>query len=375
MNYKGLIISDIHIGSIKAKKLKEELYKGFIKYLQEKDNINYIVITGDLFDTKLSMNSEHAKLVFSFIRDLINICTERNIKLRIIKGTEYHDNNQLDLLLSIKHDECNMRIINTVTEEELFTGYNVLYIPEEYLTDKDEYYKEYFTKPNGYYNMIFGHGMINEVAFIASVQESALTMSRAPIFKSEDLLRISSGLCFFGHIHTHQVIKDRIVYVGSYSRYSFGETEPKGFILTDGIEFELIENKEADTYNTHILNVYNDFDKTNIDDINKMIEDSSCDNLRLIFNIDESHENSKYISDILKDVFGKLKNVKIIIKNNVINGLKKKESDERIKNLMIKYDFIFDKGMSMEEKLVKFIKLKYDVVISIDHIYEYLNRR
>jgi DNA repair exonuclease SbcCD nuclease subunit len=223
--------------------------------------------------------------------------------------------------------------------------------------------------------MIFGHGMINEVAFIASVQESALTMSRAPIFKSEDLLRISSGLCFFGHIHTHQVIKDRIVYVGSYSRYSFGETEPKGFILTDGIEFELIENKEADTYNTHILNVYNDFDKTNIDDINKMIEDSSCDNLRLIFNIDESHENSKYISDILKDVFGKLKNVKIIIKNNVINGLKKKESDERIKNLMIKYDFIFDKGMSMEEKLVKFIKLKYDVVISIDHIYEYLNRR
>ena len=48
---------------------------------------------------------------------------------------------------------------------------------------------------------------------------------------------------------------------------------------------------------------------------------------------------------------------------------------DKIKLLLTKYDFIFDKSTPPEEKLTRFIKLKYNKDISIDDMRNYLYQK
>ena len=49
--------------------------------------------------------------------------------------------------------------------------------------------------------------------------------------------------------------------------------------------------------------------------------------------------------------------------------------EEKIKLLLSKYDFIFDKSVAPEEKLSRFIKLKYNKDISIEDMANYLYQK
>ena len=57
--------------------------------------------------------------------------TYEPIKIRIIQGTESHDNNQLEILdILAKNKQLDFKIFYEVAEEELFPDFNVLYVPE-----------------------------------------------------------------------------------------------------------------------------------------------------------------------------------------------------------------------------------------------------
>lgn len=380
--YVGAVISDIHAGAMNPESLLEELDKGFLNYLKSLKILDYVVITGDLFDNKLSLNSDHTKHIFIFLKKLSDICIKKNAKLRIIKGTQFHDNQQLNLLKFLYDSNLDIKVYDTVSTEELFPNFNVLYIPEEYMQDKNEYYKEYF---NQNYDMIFGHGLVNEVAFVAKSQLSEVTHNKAPIFKSEELLNICKGPIFMGHIHKPQQIKDRIYYVGSYSRWVFGEEEPKGFIIvaytpeTSKFEVEFIENQLAPLYNTMLIDYNSSFyrndENQQIEYIIGLVKNLNVDKLRIIFNIPEDYPNPTLLSNLLNDVFNKHKNIKIVINNNSKEAQKKKEMEDKIKSLLTTYDFIFDKGVSTEEKLSRFIKLKYNKDISVPKMRNYLYQK
>lgn len=380
--YIGAVISDIHAGAIKAELLSEELDKSFLKYLKSLKILDFVVITGDLFDNKLSLNSEHTKHIFIFLKKLIEICISKNAKLRIIKGTEFHDNRQLEIFKFLYNTNVDMKIFDTVGEEELFPNFNVLYIPEEYMQDKDEYYKEYFSKE---YDMIFGHGLVNEVAFVAKMQESEVTMNKAPIFKSEQLLDVCKGPIFFGHIHKSQCIKERIYYVGSFTRWIYGEEEPKGFMMvaytpdTSKYEVEFIENKNAPVYNTMVIDYNSSFyrndENQQIEYILTMVKNLHVDRIRIIFNIPEDYPNPILLTNLINDIFSKYHNIKTVINNNSREKQKKKEMEDKIKNLMTTYDFIFDKSISTEDKISRFIKLKYNKDIPIDKMRDYLYQK
>lgn len=380
--YVGAIISDIHAGAVKAETLYNELETTFLKYLKKIKILDFVVITGDLFDNKLSLNSDHTKYIFVFLRKLMEICISKNAKLRIIKGTHFHDNNQLETLRLLSNTNCDIKIFESVESEELFPNFNVLYIPEEYMVDKDEYYKEYFKKE---YDMIFGHGLINEVAFVAKMQESEVTMSKAPIFKSEELLDICKGPIFFGHIHKRQQIKDRIFYVGSFSRWIFGEEEPKGFLMvgytpnTANFDIEFIENKLANIYDTMIIDYNSEFysegEDYQLKYILSLVKNMESYKLRLIFNIPEDYPNPLLLTNVINDVFNSYHHIKIIVNNNSKERRKKEEQNEKINLLMKKYDFIFDKSVPTEEKLSRFIKVKYNKNISIDDMRNYLYQK
>lgn len=379
MDIEVSVISDIHFGAFDAEMLFNELNEEFLKPLSKKDKLDLVVITGDYYDKKISQNSKHARYSTLFFTSLVNICIEKNAKLRIIQGTESHDNDQLELLKIIAKDyNCDIKIIYNVEKEEIFKDFKVLYIPEEYVVNKDEYYAEYF---NDNYNMIFGHGMVQEVAFCALSQESAVTMSKAPIFNTDLFRVICKGPVVFGHIHTPQTIKDTVYYVGSFSRWTFGEEENKGYcdisynLDNDYYEVDYKENKLARQFDTIEISPSNDFFNKNIEEqlnfIHNMTYVSQAHFIRLIINLPMDYSNERLLTEMVKDTFSRHKNIKILIRSN--SKIKTKvEIEDKINKLMDKYGFMFDKSIYYDEKICRYIQEKYGKNIPIEKIRNYI---
>ena len=377
MKYKGVMIADIHFGALPVERLYNEL-EIFLDFI-EKKSLDFIVILGDWFDKKINLNSKDAKYSTVFFERICQICIDNDIKLRIIQGTESHDNSQLEVLeILAKNKPVDFKVFYEVEEEELFPDFNVLYVPEEYINSIDEKYGKYINKK---YDMIFGHGMIQEVKFAALIQSSETTMKKAPIFKSKMLCDMCYGPIFFGHIHTKDIFNDRLYYVGSYSRWKFGEEEDKGFYYVkyenDTKEFEakFIVNNKAMKYDTiEIYEKESGFYKLNTENqikyIQNLIKSFEYDFLRLQFYIPQGYENENLLINMVNESFGKYKNLKLDFKvNSKIKS--KREVEEKINLLLDKYGFIFDNKLDTYTKINKFILEKYNKDISVEKIKEY----
>ena len=377
MKYKGVMIADIHFGALPVERLYNEL-EIFLDFI-EKKSLDFIIILGDWFDKKINLNSKDAKYSTVFFERICQICVDNSIKLRIIQGTESHDNSQLEVLeILAKNKPVDFKVFYEVEEEELFPDFNVLYVPEEYINSIDEKYGKYMNKK---YDMIFGHGMIQEVKFAALIQSSETTMKKAPIFKSKMLCDMCYGPIFFGHIHTKDIFNDRLYYVGSYSRWKFGEEEDKGFYYVkyenDTKEFEakFIVNDKAMKYDTiEIYEKESGFYKLNTENqikyIQNLIQSFEYDFLRLQFYIPQGYENENLLINMINESFGKYKNLKLDFKvNSKIKS--KREVEEKINLLLDKYGFIFDNKIDTYTKINKFILEKYNKDISVEKIKEY----
>ena len=377
MKYKGVMIADIHFGALPVERLYNEL-EIFLDFI-EKKSLDFIVILGDWFDKKINLNSKDAKYSTVFFERICQICIDNDIKLRIIQGTESHDNSQLEVLeILAKNKPVDFKVFYEAEEEELFPDFNVLYVPEEYINSIDEKYGKYMNKK---YDMIFGHGMIQEVKFAALIQSSETTMKKAPIFKSKMLCDMCYGPIFFGHIHTKDIFNDRLYYVGSYSRWKFGEEEDKGFYYVkyenDTKEFEakFIVNDKAMKYDTiEIYEKESGFYKLNTENqikyIQNLIQSFEYDFLRLQFYIPQGYENENLLINMVNESFGKYKNLKLDFKvNSKIKS--KREVEEKINLLLDKYGFIFDNKLDTYTKINKFILEKYNKDISVEKIKEY----
>ena len=367
-----LVVGDIHFGYYPP----ELLYKEFQLIIDTINNndIDCVIIAGDYYDTKLSMASAHSVYSIKAFSDLIKTCEELNIKVRQIKGTNSHDpENQLKNLAQIANSsKCDYRLILTVDEEELFPGMNVLYIPEEYMEDSKEYYKEYFDKK---YQLVFGHGMFEETNF--SSKNKYQNMKKYPVFNSKEMEELCEGPIVFGHIHTAQRIRNRIQYTGSLVRSRFGEEEAKGFYLVDFDEetkesnFEFIENEITMRYDTIEVksdnSVFSLLINEQINYFKNLVNTYKKDYLRIKVNIPEDMLNSATFIDNMNIVFNDIKNVKLqLIENSKVKL--DKELKEKVNLLMDKYNFIFDKSVGYDEKIREYIKLKTGKEISLERI-------
>ena len=366
-----LVVGDIHFGYYPP----ELLYKEFqlILHTIEDNAIDCVVIAGDYYDTKLSMASAHSVYSVKAFSDLIKSCEEKGIKVRQIKGTNSHDpENQLKNLAQIANSSrCDYKLILTVDEEEIFPGMNVLYIPEEYMEDSKEYYKEYFNKK---YQLVFGHGMFEETNF-STKQHTG--MKKYPIFNSKEMEEICEGPIVFGHIHTAQRIRDRIQYTGSLVRSRFGEEEAKGFYIVDFDEetketdFTFVENELTMKYDTIEIKpdnyVFSYMVNEQINYFKNLVKNYCRDYLRIKIYTPEDMINSATFVDSMNVVFNDMKNVKLqIIENSKLKL--DKELKEKVSLLMDKYNFIFDKSVGYDEKIREYIKLKTGKEISLDRI-------
>lgn len=375
MLYKLLVIGDIHFGYYPA----ELLYKEFELVINNiTKDIDAVFIAGDYFDTKLSLSSKHSLYAIKTFCGILDKCEQTNTKLRMIRGTASHDpENQLINLSSIaKSSKVDFKLYLTVGEEELFPDFNVLYVPEEYMENKDEYYKEFFNKK---YQCIIGHGMFEETNFVTN---KTLNMKKYPVFNSTFIEKICDGPIIFGHIHKSQKIRNRIMYTGSFTRSRYGEEEDKGFIIAtyetenNSTDFKFIINDKATKFDTvSILDTSEIFSlllNEQIQFIKEMISTYKKDKLRIKINIPKNYDNTKVFIDSVTTVFGNMENVDIVIMDNTKEETKQK-TKEIVDKLMLKYNFIFDKSISYEEKIQQFIYNKKGEKIDLENIRKIIN--
>ena len=371
-NFNVYTIADIHFGKKNDKKLNDSLQDFFIDnintIINDYDHINMVIILGDLFDRVIKMSEYSAKLVIDFINQLSELSQKHRFYLRILKGTKSHDYNQLNNFSKWEIENPLFKIINTVSKENIEYNdieYSILYLPEEYPANYDKYYKEFINK-RANYDFIFGHGMIDFVSYTGNEEEIKLLSRSEAVHKVEMLDKITNIACLFGHVHDFKNHKDedKIMYVGSFERYSFADVEDKGTIFVsfnpDGDkEVIFFENENASTY---YLCDFNDLDN---------MKDSSIeDQLKLISNLQSEYDYVKirYFNDSdSKQLMKKLStdqsnDIVIEVKNNKI-------MDESIDS---RFEFIIQRKYELPKMINKYINIITGKDISEEKIKKFI---
>ena len=162
---------------------------------------------------------------------------------------------------------------------------------------------------------------------VRNTKKSSQQRKKPPVFTTAELEFISKGEVYFGHYHVHTNIHDKVFYVGSYSRFHFGEEEPKGFYklscnLNKGeYEATFIENTKAEIYRTirygYENKVFDDIDKLekSLSVVDKMIDNKILDHVRFEFNLPKDNENPEFFINYINEKYKFNNAVKVEITN------------------------------------------------------------
>ena len=378
----ALVIGDFHWDALDAMKqyIETEWILEFIKNVQ---HLDLVVIAGDYFDCKILLNSKSSIYAIRWMSEMQKICKRKNIKVRIIRGTSSHDNNQLDAFNGFELENSDQfRIIRECTSEETFPGFLCIYCPDETIPTKEYMEKYHDIFFNGIYNAMFFHGSFDVVVPNIALQESEASGLNNVIFKYdffEDICRVMIG----GHWHDGDR-HGHMYYTRSLNRWAFNEDRPKGCIYLnyntddDSYQVQRIENPFTDQYitflvNTRIYHGMNDYHAL-IEDIDEKLRNDENKTLRIRIKIlieDEKIENDNGIN-ALKHRYMNEKRVKIVTKNAM---KEKKKKEDRKKNDLIKSEFAFvrDKNKTPSQIIQEFILHQKGKTIPIDVIEKYVN--
>jgi DNA repair exonuclease SbcCD nuclease subunit len=218
--------------------------------------------------------------------------------------------------------------------------------------------------------------MFQETSFIAKNQESEVTMSKAPVFDSKVFINACKGPIYFGHIHSHVSIKNHIHYSGSFSRFKFGEEEDKGWYLnvydvtTNRYVHEFVKNKGAQKYTTILVNIVSETDPETLAAlIDNALETEDYIKMKIVIKEDV---DCSYMISYLNEKYQKNTAVKIEVKND-FELQKDVIKDQKVDEIWKEYEFLFDDGLTHEEKIQKFIKVKHNREVPIEIIKDQLN--
>lgn len=383
MKIKGLIFADLHIGAMNLtqqySEIENVLFASIKKYKPD-----FIISLGDFFDHKASLNDSLSYYSFLVFTKIISICEEIGIspKIRFVYGTESHEWKQYKIIETAKTN-FDIKVIHYCEDEELFPDFNVLYIPEEYVYNKSEYYSKYLSNAKKY-DYIFGHGVIREVMKEAALSSDKDESKRkkVPVFSTGELMYACKGQTYFGHYHINTNINDDVIYCGSLNRWIFGEEDPKGmyYIEKKNDEYDniFIENEYAEIYKTIYFGYDNRIFKdmvllnNKLSQINDMIRDGVINKVRFEFNIPPDIDNPEYIIKVINDKYKFNQNVKINIVNGYIDEKRKKDKEE-LDQWNIENAPLLDPNKSIEEKVSYFISVEYKRDITPEKIKIYLN--
>jgi DNA repair exonuclease SbcCD nuclease subunit len=389
--YRGLFIADIHIGAMSIEQTEKECeyLHSLLKQYTREGLLDFIIIGGDYFDKQMYSSDLYIPIAQKL---MIWLLTASKV-VRVVYGTSSHDSSQYSIFDSLVSElpksmdilKFDFRVIYNVTEEELLPGMKVLYIPEEYIYDKHEYYKEFLSEKNKY-DFIFGHGMIQE-AFTGKIKESKkedTSRKKAPMFKAGELAYACRGEVIFGHYHIHAEYDDNVSYSGSFSRWKQGEDEDKGFFQLSfdpedkKCTKDFIVNAEALIYHTLKYGnnhpVYNDSDEWNktVYNIKKLKLQKNIYKLKVIFSIPDGYENEEAFISFFREAFKNENNIAVEFSHTSLEK-KMNLTSKRVATLPPEYKVFIDKNVPEEVKISLFLKMKKDIDIPAEVIRETLD--
>lgn len=382
--YIGLVLADLHFGAIDCEEMRCELRSNLFNLLDLRGYFDFIIIAGDYWDKKIFLNDRASDNGLWLMNKLVQYTK----CVRIVYGTESHEADQYHIFSIFENIKgLDFRIIRNVCEEELLPGMEVLYLPEEYIKSKDEYYKEYFSQKNKYH-YIFGHGIIAEAMTMIkkeSKKEDKETRLKPATFTTADFKRCCRGEVYFGHYHVHSVIQDTVHYVGSFTRWIHGEEEPKGYYeiccnLEDGEDYssEFHENYDAPKYKTYTFGYEHEMFKSDemfenyLKSLRNLVSGSDCVKIKFIFNIPEDYPNPEFFINGMRENFRNENKVTCEFVNGYV--AKKKSTDEKVLTEIVdKYDYLLNKNLSIGDTLNTYIKDKNGKEIGSEKIATYLN--
>ena len=253
-------LGDLHVGAVPHARLEAELDAVLFPWL-EANAFEAVVQGGDYYDKRLPLDSDDAKLAIRLAVRLCQLCQARGVPLRIVAGGIAHDATQLAAFRPLETEFPVFRVIQSAQHEELLPGFDVLWLPEEYPADYDDFYARFLMDGDAalVYDAILGHGEIDVACGWSSASESERHYGGTPTHAAEVLLRHSSGPVQFAHVHPRFRYKRRLGYPGSFTRWCHGEEAAKGFdVLTLtakaaggwDVRAELVENHLAPVYRT-----------------------------------------------------------------------------------------------------------------------------
>ena len=390
MEYRGLFLADIHVGAMDLAQTYLEIdYIGKVlkEYTKER-LLDFIIIGGDFFDRQFYACDEFLQAAMKLMSHILE---SANV-VRVVYGTNSHDSVQygiLNILATIGFPSCNFRIINHVTREEMLPGLEVLYIPEEYIFDKGRYYHE-FLKDKDKYDYIFGHGTIYEAFHGRIKQESNSDMNRRkpPVFSTGELSYACKGDVLFGHYHVHTEMEGDVSYVGSLSRWEFGEEAEektdKGFfyLLCDNekesYDKKFIINEKARKYVT-ISYGYKDSVFYSVEEMERVAnaligqqERLSIYRLRVVLNIPVGYENPEALINYMTNRFKEYKNIQLVFNHGYVER-KKENGKESISDMPDECKVFLDKNVPEEDRVALFLKIKRGIEMDPNKIKKYLS--
>lgn len=324
MLWKIAVIADIHFGALSSMttQLYNNLHTYFLDKLKEMQP-NLIVIAGDYWHLKLPLTSIESQLGISFMKEL-DAAFPTTYKL-LIKGTDSHDLNQLDVFKSMENKY--FRIYNHFQVEYL-DDLKLLIIPEEYFPSKDVY-KEVLNPPEKY-DMVFFHGLFS---FAGNYALKSGNKFNKICFNSSEFENIVYGKVIGGHVHDPlcsdvKSLKDSplVMYTGSFERWKHGEELLKGwrYIEYDSDSKKTIKNIFEINHGAskYVTLSYKVFDCKNIDNLIKEIDKESKDKTSLRIkinredNITDSEINNLIAASMKFNNVVLYKEIKISSKNN-----------------------------------------------------------
>ena len=392
-NVNCIILADLHWGAIDPNEFKKEIFEGLLMYLEALENQNerldYVIIAGDLFDTKEMFSSTVVKEVLTFIYHLL-LYTDSvwDTQIVILEGTRTHDNCQTDMISHI-FNMCDIFVGNRVAvynSVDILKKNNasILLIPEEYIVDQDDYYGRYFND-GCHYDLIIGHGMVDKIWYAKKDKDEMTELTKhmsAPVFKVDDLLNHCSK-CYFGHVHMNKAYgnNNRFTYIGPYTNWEFGKTTKVGFYhvkintKTHEVTDDFIENKNAKNYPTVSMKIRENMTLTELNDkVDTLIAGvyattKNVGKIRLIVVLPQSIETWQTMKDFLIGKCGDMPNLKFIlqIEENVSDT-----DDDSINVVDVSKNYLFDHSIDIYHRIQTFIKNKSGRDISVETIEKYL---
>ena len=381
-----LAIGDIHWGVIDAKTMYLHLQAVF-KFIEKMDTmIDMIVICGDYFDYRLSLNSKAANLSIKWMNELLMLAYQYRVKaVRVIKGTEEHDNNQLEVFRSLEDEKaypCGFfRIFTQNTVEETLPGLKCMYCPDENINWKD-YEKKYMDNLLSGADIGFFHGSFDIVLPDIVVQESEETSAKSVVFPFNTLASLIKGPLISAHWHD-PFDEEPLHYLGSFETWAFGEQKEKGFAL---ISYEpedssylyqrvmnpLVAEYKTIRVDTRVMETGEEYNEL-IDAVIDMQKDALGLNIRVVFTIsDDNPKNMDYIS-AFRHAFINNRAVKVVVKD-LLKKAKKEQRKKAVAADSEKYGFISDKNIPIAQKFQEFILLKTKKELPIDRINHYISK-